>query len=785
MDARIGHLRNRFRVVGAGARAAATARLERVVRDQLAAGFGDALAPTFEGDEAVYVLRRVRAGVVLTAGDGATDAGLARAWGERMAGAVVRAVARDEGDGANLVRFEDQADYVSHFIAAVLGGEAWGRWYFGAFAPLRTLTSRDVLRAVLFEHRAHVPAILGRLQSRGQLDALLDALDAETRRALWRERDERDATAVDAEALRPVFAAALQLADDLALWDGREGEALLSAYAVSRPHAPDWRDARSLAASLLNALSFLNGRGLLRRGVAGEEFRARLDAALAGLDWLDAAWLKEEVARLFGGAAALPVRAARAGPTPRQRELLRTLAGLAGEGALRLEHAGDLWADALRVWALIAAHAPAWADDAAARAVIQHLLEVARLLRGSSSADELLLRLRRGDAAGALSLLSGEERAGASEACRVVAELGAPALEVAAALAGVEEKARAGAWVESSCAGLALLLRAALEVRLHALAAEAGYPPGDTGQFSTEDGRERFTAETQSAQRERGGVELTSSSAPPPRPPRLCGESHFASLLLALGLRLGGEETISPDGLIDEGLCMLAGLRAVEGDEPRPTREMLSEAWGAAGTEDHARFQSALLGAAAGQRLLSAAEMRISRVRLEGVGEVLIACDETRMVWPLGRVLVGEDGEAEATVAAWLAAWEAATGVRPAVVFDEVASELREELSAAWRALSHGRLGHAGADLNIFLGACLLLRVWARWLRQFSKSGVPYLLDNFVRRAGRLRAGERGLVVELERGPLDVVVEMAGYLSELERVPWLEGGRVRFSLRGA
>jgi hypothetical protein len=85
----------------------------------------------------------------------------------------------------------------------------------------------------------------------------------------------------------------------------------------------------------------------------------------------------------------------------------------------------------------------------------------------------------------------------------------------------------------------------------------------------------------------------------------------------------------------------------------------------------------------------------------------------------------------------------------------------------------------------MFLVACLLLRLWARWLRQFSSSGVPYLLSNFVRRGGRLRASGNVLTVELERGPLDIVVEMAGYLAELERVPWLGGGSVRFGLRGA
>ncbi len=47
-------------------------------------------------------------------------------------------------------------------------------------------------------------------------------------------------------------------------------------------------------------------------------------------------------------------------------------------------------------------------------------------------------------------------------------------------------------------------------------------------------------------------------------------------------------------------------------------------------------------------------------------------------------------------------------------------------------------LGLPEADLTITLTAIALLRLWARWLRQFGDSSVPYVLKNFVRRAGRI-----------------------------------------------
>ena len=82
------------------------------------------------------------------------------------------------------------------------------------------------------------------------------------------------------------------------------------------------------------------------------------------------------------------------------------------------------------------------------------------------------------------------------------------------------------------------------------------------------------------------------------------------------------------------------------------------------------------------------------------------------------------------------------------------------------------------------MAAIACLRLWARWLRQFSFSSAPYLLQHFVRRPGRVTVDVDELLIELEPRPLDMVIEMAGYTSELEQVPWLGGRRVRFTMRG-
>jgi hypothetical protein len=88
------------------------------------------------------------------------------------------------------------------------------------------------------------------------------------------------------------------------------------------------------------------------------------------------------------------------------------------------------------------------------------------------------------------------------------------------------------------------------------------------------------------------------------------------------------------------------------------------------------------------------------------------------------------------------------------------------------------------ADLTLDLTAAALLRLWAVWLKKFAGSSVPYLLANAIRRPGRVVRRDDELEVWLDSAPLDVVLEMSGYLAELEGVPWL-GRRVTFRLGNA
>jgi hypothetical protein len=790
VDGRIGHLHCRYRVIGArDAAGAVTAHLDHLAQERVAEVWAAALDQALGDDPAVYVLRRVEARLALGMAGGQDDAHLAQRWGERLAGAVVHSIARDPDDGTNLVRFADQADYVAHFVADLLQGRAWNRWFYGAFASLRSHSTPDAMRTVLLDNRDHLLVILSYLHRYGALEKLLAILDEATLRLLW-SHGLGAYVGPDAEAMRPLFAGALRLMDRLGLWArARPGsEALFQAYLATGPPPADWRDRRGLAAAVLDILRFLAGQGYLQRFTFERSNVQTFDSALADFDWLDADWLRASLLELLVGSEGwqteLPVRPAGQGPTPRQRELLADLTALLRDGGVRLDRSRpDSPANALRLYALLVARASRWAGDAAVTVMIQRLLAAWALLAQTRSPVEAKRRLRQGDVEGVLRALPEGSRTRAAGTLKFVAALGAPALTLVETLVGAESPVpvMTGRGIETGCAGVFLLLRAILDARLPMLVADTGYPPG------------------------------------------------LGALLLALGLRWAGEPGVV-QGRVDAGLSLWAGL-----DNP-PTFEALQDIWSETKQEDHARFQEALLLTLAGRRLVSGSLLHLYHVPVGSGHTALVAGDGTAGLWPLGRV-VETTADVAGIVAGWLEVWERTTGYRPTpVIDDEIDKSVlltdpeagvtgkerptidrradptkgdkspsvsllqqalpdqpgdkspgesrtgQEALLAALEALDHGRLGVPDADLTVAVAAIAFLRVWARWLRQFAASSVPYLLANFIRRPGRVYVDGNGILVEMESRPLDVVIHMAGYTTELERAPWLGQRRVRFQL---
>lgn len=173
----IRHLDARYRIArGTGDADAIARRLNRVAADALARSW-ERHAERFSADDGVhYFIERMTVNLALDV-RGGDDAALANAWSAALHEAVLRAVAAGE---AGVLVFRDRADYVAGFVEDLLRGEAWGRWHYGEFEPLRALPlGAAVLSALLADADAGRGALI-ELTRRGRLDLLLSSLsDAE------------------------------------------------------------------------------------------------------------------------------------------------------------------------------------------------------------------------------------------------------------------------------------------------------------------------------------------------------------------------------------------------------------------------------------------------------------------------------------------------------------------------------------------------------------------------------------------------------------------------------
>jgi hypothetical protein len=783
MDGHIAHLHCRYRpTTDTPGAARFAARLQRVVAECLPASLGAALDRALGEDPAVYVLPALRCELRFDAEAGADDAELARAWAEGIAAAVVRAI-RGAGSGAGIVCFADRAEQIASFIIDLLRGEGCTAWFHRAFDHLRSHDTQTALVLALTESGGDLLAVLIALHRRGAFERVLASLAPDRLPMLWAQSAgrgfgpsmhtsptapgpsvspsgrkgsaspepavgpvgidasaapghdigpiERDGSGVPArrdntdagwltvsaadeqaggpsdaagstEALRPLFITTLRLVDLLDLWTGerQKAEHVFRQWLADGPESPDWLDAISLTGTVLDALRFLRQRFATREVTDNEQetLNRRLRRWLAENTWLEVDWFLETATPfllkpdLSAAPPDLPRPAGNFLSTPRQRQLLDALRQALRGQSVQWDEPLDSPANALRLHTLLAARFPQWSNDPLAAPFIERLLR---------------------EPANGCGLFDLAEPRGVFLPLRdtvPAARSSAPAAAPAASEAGA---------VHSHCAGVFLLVRALLDLRLPALVASADWAP-------------------------------------------------LPAALLALGLRWAGAAGLAAEG-IDPGL----GIFANASDSTLPE---LRDLWSGIETLRHTRFQALLLQTLAAQRLLDPSTMRIFDLPLDRA-EALVAGAGECEIWPLSRII--EDPAQKASlIADWQEIWRESTGADPQPL--EASGAERETFAAALSALGRGALGIGEADLVIALSAIAVVRAWARWLRQFAGSSTPWLLDNFVRRSGGIRIGESAILVELDRHPLDIVIEMAGYASDIHRVPWLGGRNIIF-----
>lgn len=415
MDSGIGTLRCEYRVFGPAA-AARTGHLDEVARSELAAVLDSALTAVYGDDPTVYLLREVDAELALRA----DRPDVARRWGEALATAIVETIASDPGDGANLVRFVDEPDYLARFIADHVRGQT-GHWYYRPLASLSEWTTAEVVLTLLDEHPA--AAVLAALHRHGTLPAVLAALPPSALTDLAELALGRfSAPADDLAGLWPLILAAVRLADHWPLWTGPPREAVDVARDYRSRPVPTWQDPAALTMIVVDVLRHLESRGEIR--VPAEPPPPH---ALAAVEWLDLPLLRRHLATRQP-----PTR--RAAATPLEQAVRQAATAL-----LDRLPVSDGPAAVIRLRAALAAEHPEWTADPTADAVVARV--VGQLVHTTAPPDPA--EVHESDCAGVLLFLRAvsDLRLPALLArCGLADQLPALLLAVAACLTGAEAR---------------------------------------------------------------------------------------------------------------------------------------------------------------------------------------------------------------------------------------------------------------------------------------------------------------------------------------------------------
>lgn len=471
MQTRIGHVHIRYRVPR-DSPGSTVVNLENVARERIAEACERSLADVFEDDPTVYVLRRVVSRVALLSRRQTSDAQLAEQWGQNLCRAVVRTIVHNNDDD-NLVRFENQADFVSSFLTRLAIGDAWDRWYFGAFSSYRGLPLEEIVLSVLRANQEFVPEIFGRLRKANALELIIEILGRSGQRDVW-QKIVRGTTVDDqtTDAFRIFAHAALAIADALSLWTAaRPTEIdLLTSYLRTKPATPDWTNGASLADAVSALLRYMFAEGVVRvtSPLTDEQLANLNDLLTPSFDWLNAKHLLNSVLSLFESPKLVreftlrPVRA-----TPAQKRQLEEILRLLQTHRLRLTgDSSEAYADLLRL--LAAASETSAASITNMTGLLESAVMSAIALLESESRHEWLRQLQRGEIPPESQAVSHFKTviAAGEPAVNLVAEL----VQQASGPSSAYEQL-----IQTECAGLFLLTRVIRDLRVPAALQESGF----------------------------------------------------------------------------------------------------------------------------------------------------------------------------------------------------------------------------------------------------------------------------------------------------------------------
>jgi hypothetical protein len=341
--------------------------LDDMVRSSLAHELASALGSSLDAGDGVWIIDRLELDVSLDLA--APGSHLARAWAERIADAISRALEHDA-----VARFESRAAFVGRFLSDLAMGRAFGKWYYREFEGLRALPRSHALRTAIVDAPvAHQALCSLPSQERARiLDALVPG-DAE--RVAMALAAAPGCEAEDRARVLAALMAALSRVEHIAQRRGGLQDALALYLAVVE------RDPEVRGAALLAFAREVVDRDVRMSGAPGDAALAPISSAAERAELVDAMRLHRSRAAetgerrhtLFGGMFMLlplldELRLEDYWPDPALGRLV-VLVKAAGAVALF----GDpLWRDVMGIApelgpAEVAAQLAATSDDACAR----------------------------------------------------------------------------------------------------------------------------------------------------------------------------------------------------------------------------------------------------------------------------------------------------------------------------------------------------------------------------------------------------------------------------------
>lgn len=761
MNGAISHLHNRYHTIGNNGYDEIIAnRLNHICMEKLPNVLASFLAHAFGDEQAVYILRQVNIHLALQMNQDDTDSIIAHQWSKPIMQGIIEIITRSGQEGTDWVHFDSQAAFIAQFIIDLLNGRSHRFWFYFPFENYPVENRSETIKQVLLDNHEHLPTILVQLHQKKGLESVLAQVEDNVLTTLW-----LPIQTDSSETLRPLFIKTLELVDVLELWQEAQPastDALFHHYLSTNPDAVDWQDQRSLTTAVFAILQYLIQYYRLDTTLLSEKLANQtMKNLMVNWDWLDKDWLMQAITEHLVSSPEpiktnLPTRPVDWGTTPHQKALLKSLKIALQNKSIKLDDSlPNSTANALRLFSLLVAHESEWAEEAVTKSLIERLLAVWAALLRSNAPQQSFTYLQKGDGWAAVKFLPASEQSEAVKLFRQVAKWGETAVAIIQKFGIPEESPPSVApqtlqtsrTIETMSAGIFLLLRPLIDSRLSWLIQKSNYLP---------------------------------DAKPTP----------YAAFMLALGLRWASQGSLQ-EGRIDPGISCFAGI------DNSSTLEFLRSQYSSLSVADNGRFQFELLQMLANHRLFNPDTMFLYHVELDNLGEALFAGADNGRLWLIGTTKL-QTNLAE-TVQTWRASWQTATGSTPKIVtngalyttltnledVDPITNETydrgQEALMADLANLSSGIMGLPECDLTVSITAVALTRLWARWLRQFADSSTPYLLTHLIRRPGRLLIDEKEITVEMEPQPLDMILEMVGYLDEIERVPWLEPQRVRFS----